>query len=143
METFPDNQPESAPDLIGVRLDDIDPTALLKIIRIYYEEAYGLKPEEIQEGKVIDYAFGTRMLKISEDDKYYVQARTDAEFRFGSKFSGNSKLWFRKADMETVWLEFDHNMNKPPEEYFEASERFSSRVGEYLTSREIAVPIYY
>ena len=143
METFPDNQPERMRVLPGVRLEDIDEPALLNIIRIYLEESRALKPEEVKELDVEDYASMTQFYKLSEDDEFYVQARVDAEFRFGSKFSMDSKLWFRKADAETVWLEFDHNMDHPPKEYFEASERFSSRVGEYLNAREIAVPIHH
>lgn len=142
METFKDNQPERTPDIIGVRLDDIDIDALHQIIRIYLEEAKGRNPESIQEIDLIRGANETNMTRLNNDGTYGVQARVDAEFRFGSQFSGDSKLWFRKADEETVWLEFDHNMNKPPQEYFEASERFDNRVSEYLISRDIAVPIY-
>lgn len=143
MESFPDNQPERMPDRIGVRLEDIDEDVLLEVISIYLEEAKGRKPEEIQGYDVREYAFRTGMVQSTGDGHFDVQARVDAEFRFGSQFSMDSKLWFRKVDAETVWLEFDHNMNKPPEEYFEVSERFNSRVGEYLTERDIAVPLYF
>ena len=142
METFNGNQPERTPDRIGVRLEDIDHDALLEISRIYLEEAIGREPEDIQPIDLIRFANQTNMTHIIDDHTYGVHAYADAEFRFGSQFTYNSKLWFRKVDDETVWLEFDHNMKHPPKEYFEASKRFDNRVATYFTERNIAVPLY-
>jgi len=138
--------PESEPVRMGVRLEDIDIEALLTFVSIYFEESG--RNFDTQEGfdKTVSSAIA-EMNMTEYDDNWNVTGvkAIPGEFRFGSVFSLHSKLWFRncyRLTSPTVWIDFDHNMSNPPEEFYEAQERFNDRVDGYLAERGIAIPLY-
>lgn len=138
--------PEQEPVRMGVKLEDIDFAALHTFVSVYFEESGRNFDTQEDFDKAVSRAIAEMNMTEYDDNRNVAGVKAmPGEFRFGSVFSLHSKLWLRNCyhpTSPTVWIDFDHNMNNPPEEFYEAQERFNNRVDGYLAERGIAIPLY-
>lgn len=110
-----------------MKLEELTEEHIVEIVRLY-EQYCGINRQFHKHSR--------QPADVLRDVKKQFDSRGCCEYRYGSKWSYNSKLWIRQKEGE-LWIYFDPNMNRINEEKAEAAgKEFDKAVLEYISQQE-------